>query len=865
MSGDDQYAVTAADNPIANRLCRNRPHVDRVKINATKSTFARAQAFTRPRVVAALAVALIVACCTSNPLLADDVLHLFLQRHCVRCHGAEEQNAERRFDNLDVAITDNDVLIDYQDILDQLNLGQMPPEDEPQPGATESSRVIALLTSLIAEYHESNKQSEEQPVLRRMNSREYRNTIRDLLKLDVTIYDPTEPFPRDQTSEHLDNIGSTLVTSGYLLARYLEAAEIAVDKAILSLEKPEEKTWAFRDHFDQQPEIDQVHRYLNRFKHMTLFDVPGADKPEGAYGPIHAFADGVPHDGTYELKFKAEALNRIHPYDRELVGTDPDEPLRLGIVPGNQEVGLLHLPQPVQPLLAEIDLADGSKWYTVRVHLDAGFTPRFTFQNGLMDARNLWTKLVRKHPDMFAKGLKGIVQVRRAAISAEKLPQIRIHEVEIRGPLYQQWPTESQQVIFGDAWDDIQASGAISESQTRDRLTAFMRRAYRQPVSDDEVERVMAVVQDRRAAGRDSIQAFSDGLKAVLCSPKFIYLPPADHPEVRQYALASRLSYFLWSSMPDDELIDLASNGSLDDVNVLRQQVDRMLRDDKSDAFINGFLDSWLDLRSLGAMPPDRGDFVEFYRHDLGEAMRTETRLFTRHLAQENLSILNFLDSDFTFVNRPLAELYELDERPVAGFQRVTLSDRRRGGLLGQGSVLTVTANGIDTSPVVRGVWLLDNLLGTPPSPPPPDVEPLDPDTRGATSIRDQLDKHREIESCNECHRKIDPLGFALENFDPIGRWRTRYGRNVDIDATGQLAGGQRFDGVAEFKSLLLLQQDQFAKAFAEKLLAYAVGRHIDAADRPDVDAILDATKPSDYALGDLITQVVCSDLFRCR
>ena len=742
--------------PQAGEVTRN----ETMRNNKVKPARSRSESVDRVRLV--IAFVWFIAIVTVTSAQADTPLQPFLQQHCIRCHGAEEQNGERRFDTLSTEITDSNVLVDYQDILDQLNLGEMPPEDEPQPTSLDSKQVIALLTKTIANYHETHKSVDEQPVLRRLNSREYRNTIRDLLKLDVTMFDPTEPFPRDQTSEHLDNIGSTLVTSGYLLARYLEAADIAIEKSIAPMEKPKTQTWIFRDGFDQQPEIDQVHKHLNGFKHMTLFDVPGADKPEGAYGPIHAFAKGVPYDGTYELRIKAEALNRRHPYDQELVGTNPDEPLRLGIVPGNQEVGLLHLPQPVQPLLAEIELADESKWYTVRVHLDAGFTPRFTFQNGLMDARNLWGRLVKKHPDMFPKKLRGIVEVRRAAISAQKLPQIRIHEIEIRGPLYDQWPTASQRALFGDAWEQVQSAGSISESQVRTQLTEFMSKAYRQPATDAEVDRVLAVVKERRTSGRDSIEAFGDGLKAVLCSPKFLYLQPSDDPDLAQYALASRLSYFLWSSMPDDSLLSLAAKGTLDDDVELSNQVERMLADRRSDALVAGFLDSWLDLRSLGTMPPDRDDFVEYYRHDLGQAMRTETRMFTRHLIDNNLSIKNFLDSDFTFVNRPLAELYEMDASPMHGFQRVSFGNRRRGGLLGQGSVLTLTANGIDTSPVVRGVWLLDNLLGTPPSPPPPDVEPLDPDTRGATSIRDQLEKHRTVESCNECHRKIDPLGFAL-------------------------------------------------------------------------------------------------------
>jgi hypothetical protein len=290
-----------------------------------------------------------------------------------------------------------------------------------------------------------------------------------------------------------------------------------------------------------------------------------------------------------------------------------------------------------------------------------------------------------------------------------------------------------------------------------------------------------------------------------------------------------------------------------------------MLADPKSDAFVDGFLGSWLGLRELGATPPDRGEFRDFYHYDLDTAMRRETFLFTRYLIDQNLSLVNFLDSDFTFVNRPLARHYGIEPPPGSGFQRVDLDDRRRGGLLGQASVLTLTANGIDTSPVVRGVWLLENLLGTPPSPPPPDVQPLDPDTRGATTIRDQLEKHRDNPSCYDCHRKIDPLGFALENFDPIGRWRDAYERNHKIDASGQLPGGRQFADVVGLKSVLIEQREQFARGFTKKLLAYAMGRHAEPGDRPHVDAILQATKSGGYPLGDLIEQIVLSEPFRTK
>ncbi len=787
----------------------------------------------------------------------------FLREFCGDCHNADEQKGDRRFDQLPAVIADDDALVDYQDIVDQLNLGAMPPDDAQQPPASARREVVDWMTGQLDRYHQARKGSGGETVLRRLNAREYRNTVRDLMRLDMTMFDPTTKFPRDQTTENLDNVGETLVTSGHLLARYLEAAEKVVRKAVGTTERPEPQQWVFRDGFDQQPEIDQVHRKTNGFKHLTLYDVVGADKHEGAYAPIHEFAEGVPVDGVYEIRLLAEAVNRLHPYDPDFLGTDPSEPLRLGIVAGNHGAGTLHLPQPIEPLLAELELSDDQRWCSVRVWLDAGYTPRFTFRNGLMDARNLWSKLIRKYPDQFPEGShKGIVSARFNAIKHGKLPHIRIHEVEIEGPIVDQWPTASQRVLFGDDTSGPRDVLRWDDSTMRRQVRRIASLAYRRPATDEEVDRIMGVIAARNQAGRTPLQAYTDGLQAILCSPHFLYLEEPGDGQLSPYALASRLSYFLWSSMPDEELMQLAASGELNDDEVLKAQVLRMLNDAKSDAFAQDFLDGWLGLRELGATPPDRSSFRDFYHYDLDSAMRRETFLFVRHLIDENLSIRNFLDSEFTFVNKPLARHYGIDAPSGFEFQKALLPDRRRGGLLGQASVLTLTANGVDTSPVVRGVWLLENLLGTPPSPPPPDVEPLDPDVRGAKTIRQQLDKHRSNPSCYDCHRKIDPLGFALENFDPIGGWRESYDRGAKIDASGELPGGKTFDDVEGLKSVLLDQPDQFAASVAKKLMAYAIGRHVEPTDRPHIDRIVNATG-NDYRLRDVIVQVVLSEPFR--
>lgn len=791
----------------------------------------------------------------------------FLRDFCGQCHSQTSQKGDRRFDILAPTIQTERDVVEFQDILDQLNLAEMPPEDARQPSPPARRRVVDWFDQQLKVYHESRKGSAGQTLLRRLNAREYLNTVRDLLKLNVTMFDPTKKFPRDQTTEQLDNVGETLVTSGHLLARYLDAAELVIGKALGPTKRPEKQKWAFRDGFHQQPEIDQVHRKTNQFSHLTLYDVVGADKHEGAYAPIHAFSDGVPHDGFYKIRFQAEAVNRLHPYDAEFLGIDSSEPLRLGIVAGDQTVGSLHLPQPIEPLLAEVELEDAMQWYTVRVWLDAGYTPRFTFRNGLMDVRNLWSKLIRKYPDQFPEGSgKGIVSARFNAIKFGKLPQIHINEIEIEGPIYDTWPTPSQRVLLGDIEDDWSSMEDVvaswDENTLRGRIEHFAALAYRRPARKEEIDRILNVARVRRDRGRTALQAYGEALQAVLCSPHFLYLEEPGDRKLSPHALASRLSYFLWASMPDAELIRIASDGDLSDEQVLRSQVSRMLDDPRSDALVEGFLGSWLGMRELGATPPDRGKFRSFYHYDLDAAMRRETFLFTRHVLHQNLGVKHFLDSDFTFVNNALAKHYEIQTPVGHAFEKVALRDRRRGGLLGQASVLTLTANGIDTSPVVRGVWLLENLLGTPPSPPPPDVEPLDPDVRGATTIREQLEKHRSVSSCADCHRKIDPLGFALENFDPIGGWRETDGRGKRIDASGQLSAEKTFQDITELKDVLLQQTDVVASAVAKKMLAYAIGRQVGPLDRPALDKILSNTADN-YGLRDLVVEVVLSEPFQ--
>lgn len=790
----------------------------------------------------------------------------FLATYCLGCHGSAVQMADRRFDMLRLPVTDDNSLILTQDIIDQLNLGQMPPAKARQPGLTERTAVINALTAMVADGHAKRVSTGSRTVLRRLNRREYLNTVGDLFRLNMTMFNPTAKFPRDQTAGNMDNIGDTLVTSGYLLEQYLDAADQVVEKALDMRDRPEVQTWSFTGNFRQQPELDYAQTVIFKDKYLCLYESMNSLRHEGAYAPLKAFSKGVPVDGFYEIRVKAEAMNRRHPYNPKIFQMDPEEPYRMGIVPGNEKAGPLQNPQPIEPQLAEVTLGDnGPEWHTMRVWLDAGYTPRFTFPNGMIDGRRGFTQIIAKYRNTMSEEHRGvgpgIRPARPAVLGGAQMPHVRIHEVHIRGPFHEQWPPASRVAVLGDR--------PYEPGRAREVLQSFATRAYRRPLRAGEVDRLMAVVESRRKDGKADIEALKDGLKAALCSPAFLYLAEPDgERKLTPEALASRLSYFLWSTMPDAELRKLAADRSVVKPEVLVGQATRMLKDARSEAFVQGLLDSWLNLRSLGDMPPDRDAFESFYSYDLQAAMKRETSMFTRDLLDRNGSVVNFLDSDYTFVNKPLAKLYGMDEvvkSPGGQVMRmVKISNPIRGGLLGQGAVLTVSANGVETSPVTRGVWLLDNILGTPPAPPPDNVPPIDPDIRGAKTMREILSKHRASATCMACHQKIDPPGFALENFNPVGEWRDSYKKGVPVDASGEM-NGKRFENVAELKKILVERKLQFARMLTERVLSYACGRRMEPLDRPQVNRIADELATRGYGFRDLVELVVASDLFRSK
>jgi len=453
-------------------------------------------------------------------------------------------------------------------------------------------------------------------------------------------------------------------------------------------------------------------------------------------------------------------------------------------------------------------------------------------------------------------GMKAGIEKGHGVLKAYKGPRLRIWEIKVEGPHQQSWPPPGHRVLYGNL-----KPGDLNPETINERLSAFARSAFRRPPTEGELKPIRSLVAAKLNAGIKPLDALQIGFQAILCAPGFIYLHEGEG-QLEGYALASRLSYFLWSSMPDDELFKLAAAGILGEPAIQRQQVERMLGDPKGQRFVSNFTRIWLELDNIGKMPPSK-DFLAYYRDNLESAMRKETEHFFEHILKENLPPREFLAADYSFLNRELAEHYGMPGLEGNHFRKVSLPTTSRGGILGHGSFLTASANGVDTSPVVRGIYVMNKLLDYSPPPPPDDVPAIEPDVRGATTLREQLIKHRADVTCAQCHNKIDPAGFALENYDAIGGWRDQYDRKLKVDASGKLADGKSFASNAEFRKLVVAQEDTFIRCLTKKMLTYAIGRKLNSSDRPSIGGISKEMAGKDKGLRDLIQAIVASESFR--
>jgi hypothetical protein len=795
----------------------------------------------------------------------------FLSRYCLECHDADVHKGDRSFEKFTLPLKALPAVIEARDIIDQLTLREMPPKKAEQPSDEERLAVIRALRDGTSAAQASLQSTGSRTVLRRLSNREYENTLETLFGRRIDTLGLTADFPKEKTARHLDTIGQSLVTSGFLVDQYFQSANRLVESR---LGKPvtAPKTWRFNKNFVQYEEIYGSHKSVFNFRYLNIYEQPNTDTRQGGYGHIEDFKQGVPVSGLYDIEIEAAALHRDTHYDPAIFGIDLSEPFILGIVPGDVTKGHIHYPQAIEPLLASSVVPDNTPTrLKFQVWLEAGQTPRFIFPNGPYESRASVLTINKRYEKEFSTPV-GASGVGRAHILKEgKLPHIRISEIVIQGPVVEPTGGAEEVAVFGK--DGFQADRAL------DQLLAFAAKAYRRPLQDADRASIRAMHEKRLAEKASPRQAALDVVKLILCSPSFLYLSEVTKEGDRRlqpHDLATRLAYALWATPPDESLFASAAARKLTSDAELKKQIDRLLADKRVDGFVHGFLDSWLNLRDLGGMPPPRESNRAYYAEDLPASMKAEARLFFRDMLKENRPVTQFLHSEHTFVDKKLAKLYELPEqktlRLADGFQKVSLKgDKHRGGLLGMAAVLTVSANGVETSPVTRGAWVSENILGIKP-PPPPDVVPaIEPDVSGTTTIRERLAKHSTDRACAECHRKIDPLGFSLEAFDPVGHWRITYpkpkkGAAPKIDTSGEFASGETYQDFAGFRDILHdKREEQFTRHLIRSLLAYSTGRLMEPADEFAIDRIHEKVKQQGLGLRSLVVECLTSDVFRSR
>lgn len=797
----------------------------------------------------------------------------FLSRYCNDCHDSDLQKGEREFESFRLPLKKLPDVIAAKEIIDQVTLKEMPPKKADQPSDEERLQVVRELRTAIQAARGSFASSGGRTVMRRLTTREYEITLETLFGRRIDTLGLTEEFPKEKTSHHMDNIGQTLVTSGFLLDQYFQAADRLVE---LRLNRPamESKSWHFKGNFRQYEELTGSHSSVFKFRYLCLYEQPNTDTRQGGYGHIEDFLEGVPVSGLYDIEVLAQAMHRDTHYDPKILGMDFSEPFLLQIVPGDVRKGHIHYPQRVEPRLTDpVSVPDDKpEWHEFRVWLEKGQTPRFIFPNGAYESRRSIIDLNKRYAKELGRKNSRSSVSRSDLLRKGKLPHIRISEIKVQGPIKEPNGGFEETSVFGNQ--------GFQKQQAVKQLLTFAQRAYRRPLTKGDRVRIEKTYQQGLTEEVTPRQAALDTLKMILCSPSFLYLSeitPEKENRLRSHDLAARLSYALWSAPPDDTLRKTATSGTLSNDEVLQEQVDRLLTDPRSDRFVEGFLDSWLALRELGSQPPSRRAARSYYAEDLPTSMKREARLFFTHLLRKNRPVTDFLRADYAFVDKKLAKLYGLPEKDklklVDGFKKVSLNgNSTRGGVLGMAGVLTVSANGVETSPVTRGAWIAEHILGTPVPPPPDEVPPIPPDTRGARTIREQLAIHRESKTCAECHRRIDPLGFPLENFDPIGRWRSSYPRpgskspKHKVDPSGELPSGEVFRNFAEFRNILASHRaEPFTRNLITQVLTYATGRHMEALDQFEIDEILERVKADSYGLRTLIRGCLTSEIFRSR
>jgi hypothetical protein len=726
-----------------------------------------------------------------------------LKRYCFECHGKEDPEAGinlKRYESQAAAIEERGRI--WLRVRDAVQGGIMPPSDMPEPSLEERERIVAWIENDYLAAQCGQQDHSAAVVMRRLNRQEYNNTLRDLLGLDLHLADA---FPPDEIGFGFDNVGSALNISPAHVEKYLDAAELALQKAIVVPDAegypPAELIGLKTYPLPPNKPVEFSHS-LKPGRYLADFSLVRVGIAESVPPPRLVIGFGKDRRTLEAVQVQDETVV----YRYWLTVDEGDNRVHVALAPG--QAGSETIAKPTQ------------------VAANVSGDQRYGGERGL-------------HVDSMV--VRGPVPLKN-----EKLPDSH-RRILFCTPTY----GDRSRLDCG-----------------RQVIARFMERAYRRPVALDEVERVVKIYRLAQDRGESYERAAQIALTTVLASPGFLFLvepePAHEDRPLTDFELASRLSYFLWSSMPDEELFREARARTLR-AN-LRRQVVRMLDDPRSAQFVENFTGQWLQLRKLGGVTPDKDRFPGF-DDALRRSMRRETEEFFGYILRNDRSVLELLDSDYTFVNEALARHYGLEGIQGDGFRRVALKDRRRGGVFTQASVLTLTSNPNRTSPVKRGQWILQQLFGTPPPPPPDDIPKLDETEQAAdaASLRERMELHRSKPECASCHRQMDPLGFALENYDAVGRWRTKDG-GFSIDPAGELIGGRKFADVQELKRLLSASAAKsFARCLVENLLTYALGRGLEAYDYCTVEAIRKQLVAGDYRIREVIFGIVESQAFQNR
>ena len=780
------------------------------------------------------------------------------ERYCLTCHTQKMKEQGRvpiALDTLDITNVGANADV-WEKVVLKMRAGQMPPAAAPRPGKPERAAFLTWLESELDRSAAAHPNPGRTEAFHRLNRAEYRNAIRDLLGLNM---DVSALLPPDDVSYGFDNIAGVLKISPTLMERYLVAAQ-KVSRLAVGTPQPVASVDYFRIADD-----------LSQESHL-----PGL--PLGTRGGT-LISYVFPQDGEYEIRPRlTRDLNESMPAYTEPQHVEislDGERVGLFTLPGVQNQGAAaaaqETPDPQVPAISQIPagVRASPQDRASRNRADEKWNLRLAVRAG---QREIAIAFLNRTPSLDETTRLPFLRPYPAGVN---IPETRrgayLRSVEIAGPYIATsgGKSQSRERIFSCN----PASAAAEPGCARTILTTLTRRAYRRPVTDADVGPLLAFFREGRLEGN-----FEDGIeyaiRRLLVSPEFLVrvqrdpqgVAPNTPYRISDIELASRLSFFLWSSIPDDELLDLAAKRQLGVPATLTRQVRRMLADPRADAFVNNFAGQWLFLRNLPAAVPVQSVFPDF-DDTLRQAFERETELFFGSIVREDHSALDLLRANYTFLNERLARHYGIAGVKGSHFRRVELEKgSMRAGLLGQGSILTVTSYPDRTSPVKRGKWILENLLGTPPPPPLPDVGDLKTrgDTGAVLSMRQRMELHRANPVCASCHSMMDPLGLALENFDAIGRWRTLGEGSAPIDASSVLPGGEPFVGPAGLRRELLASE-RFVATLTEKMLTYALGRGLEHYDAPAVRAILREAAPGDYRLTQLIVGIVQSTPFRMR